>query len=114
MKKIPTTTLSSSLNRAGDKLFSRLDQFSKLREIANKKSYPYKVNQIHKKVLEEYNFWTRKQNTNVSVFKLVDLREDLIFIESQVDTTEINKQRIDILAEKYNISYAENNTRTKP
>lgn len=114
MKKIPTTTLSSSLNRAGDKLLSRLDQFSKLREIANKRNYPYKIDQIHKKVSEEYEFWTRKQFTNTSVFKLVDLKEDLKFIESQLNGNDINKHRVDILAEKYNISYAENNSRTKP
>lgn len=113
MKKLPTTTLSSSLNRAGDKLFSRLDQFSKLREIANKRNYPYKVNQVHKKVLEEYKFWTRKESTSTSVFKLVDLKKDLTFIESQLNTASIDKQRVDILAEKYNISYAENSPRTK-
>ena len=113
-KKIPTTTLLSNLNRAGDKLISRLDQFSMLREIANKRNYSYKVDQIHKKVSEEYEFWTRKQSTNVSIFKLVDLKEDLKYIETQLNATDINKHRVDILAEKYNISYAENNSRTKP
>jgi len=114
VKKLSTTILSSSLGRTGDKLLSRLDQSSKLREIANKKSYPYKVNQVHKKILEEYNFWTSKSLTSTSPFKLADLRKDLMFIESQLDINNLDKSRIDILAEKYNISYAENNSRTKP
>jgi len=114
VKKIPTTALLSSLNRAGDKLLSRLDQASKLKEIANRRSYYYKVDQVHKKVSEEYEFWTRKQSISMSVFKLVDLKEDLKFIESQLNGNNINKHRVDILAEKYNISYAENNSRAKP
>lgn len=114
MKKIPTATLSSSLNRVSDKLLSRLDQFSRLKEIANKRNYSYKVNQIHKRVLEEYEFWTRKQSTSTSVYKIVDLKKDLTFIESQINITDINKHRVDLLAEKYNISYAESNPRTKP
>ncbi len=104
MKK-RTTTLSTSLDQASTKLLSRLDQFSKLREIANKKNYPYKINQIHAKVLEEYKFWTRKESINTSMVKLADLKKDLIFIESQLNATEPDKKRIDILAEKYSISY---------
>lgn len=104
MKK-RTTTLSSSLDQATGKLLSRLDQFNKLREIANKKNYPYKINQIHAKVLEEYKFWTRKESVNTSMVKLADLKKDLMFIESQLTASELDKKRIDILAEKYNIGY---------
>lgn len=109
MKK--KTILSSSLEQATTKLLSRLDQFSKLREIANKKSYPYKVNRIHAKVLEEYKFWTQKQSKEVFTAKLVDLKRDLIFIESQLNTTNLNRERIDLLAEKYSISYGKSNSR---
>ena len=108
MKK-RTTTLSSSLDQATSKLLSRLDQFNKLREIANKKNYPYKINQIHAKVLEEYKFWTRKESISTSTSKLADLRKDLIFIESQLTNSNPDKSRIDILAEKYDISYGKRN-----
>lgn len=111
MKK-RTTTLSTSLDQATNKLLSRLDQFNKLREIANKKNYPYKVNQIHAKVLEEYKFWTRKESINTSTVKLADLRKDLIFIESQLNTPDVDKKRVDILAEKYNISYGKKSSGT--
>lgn len=110
MKK-KTTTLSSSLDQATTKLLSRLEQFNKLREIANKKNYPYKVNQIHAKVLEEYKFWTRKESVSAPTSKLADLRKDLIFIESQLTTTNFDKTRIDILAEKYSIGYGKTSPR---
>ena len=111
MKK-RTATLSSSLDRATGKLLSRLEQFDKLREIANKKNYPYKVGQIHAKVLEEYEFWTRKESMITSTTKLTDLRKDLLFIESQLNTSNLDKERVDILAEKYNISYGKKDSRT--
>ena len=110
MKK-RTTTLSTSLDQATTKLLSRLDQFNRLREIANKKNYPYKVNQIHAKVLEEYKFWTRKESITTSTTKLADLRKDLIFIESQLSTQNYNKEKVDILAEKYSISYGKKDSR---
>lgn len=111
MKK-RTATLSSSLDHATGKLLSRLDQFNKLREVANKKSYPYKVDQIYAKVLEEHKFWTQKQSINPSALKLADLQKDLIFIESQLNNSNPNKERIDILAEKYSISYGKSKSRT--
>lgn len=113
MKK-RTTTLSSSLDQATGKLLSRLDQFNKLREIANKKNYPYKINQIHAKVLEEYKFWTRKESITGPIHKLADLKKDLLFIESQLNNPNLNKERIDILAEKYSISYGKRNSGDSP
>lgn len=100
------------LDQTASKLLTRLDQFDKLRAIANKKNYYYKVKQIHVKVSEQYEFWIAKSNSKVLVNateKLVDLQKDLNFIESQLNNLDLNKERVDILAEKYDISYGKNN-----
>jgi hypothetical protein len=77
---------------------SRLEQFDKLKEIANRNNYPHKIKQLTAKITEEFNFWSKKNHSN----KLEDLRKDLIFIQSQVNET-TNKSRIDLLMEKYGL-----------
>lgn len=77
---------------------SRLEQFDKLKEIANRNNYPHKVKQLTARIQEEYNFWNAKNPTQ----KLEDITKDIIFIKSQVESN-LNKERIDELIEKYGL-----------
>ena len=77
---------------------SRLEQFDKLKEIANRNNYPHKVEQLASKIQNEYNFWTLKNPSQ----KLEDITKDLIFIKSQIHDN-LNKERIDVLMEKYGL-----------
>jgi len=85
------------LNRTANKLVKQLDQFEKLKEIANRKNYPYKVKMLHSKIQEEHDLWARKQSSA----KLLDLKKDLKFIESQLDSSTLDKERVDLLVKKY-------------
>lgn len=87
----------SGISKTTDKLVSRLDQLEKLKEIANRKNYPYRVKQLHTRIQEEFDFWNKKGPSA----KLLDIKKDLIFIESQTNSDMLNKQRIDLLLEKY-------------
>lgn len=87
------------LTRIADGYVNRLDQSQKLKEIANRKNYPYKVKLLHEKISKEYSFWHQKQNPDKQ--KLADVNRDLIFIESQMNQSEFNKERIDLLMSKY-------------
>ena len=77
---------------------NRLEQFDKLKEIANRNNYPHKVKQLQAKIQEEYDFWNLKNPSR----KLDDITKDLIFIKSIKEPT-LNKERIDILIEKYGL-----------
>jgi hypothetical protein len=77
---------------------NRLEQFDKLKEIANRNNYPHKIKQLTARITEEFNFWSKKNHSN----KLEDLKKDLNFIQSQVNET-TNKSRIDLLMEKYGL-----------
>ena len=77
---------------------NRLEQFDKLKEIANRKNYPHKVKKLSAKIQEEYNFWNTKNPTQ----KLEDITKDVIFIKSQVESN-LNKERIDELMKKYGL-----------
>lgn len=77
---------------------SRLEQFDKLKEIANRNNYPHKVKQLLLKIQEEYNFWNLKNPSR----KLDDITKDLIFIKSVKDPS-LSKERIDELIEKYGL-----------
>ncbi len=92
---------TSNLTKLTDKLLNDHSKFDQLRAIANKKNYPHKVKLLHNRIQEEFNFWLKKNPTN----KLDDIKRDLIFIESQVNSENLNKDRIDLLTEKYNIGY---------
>lgn len=84
------------LSKTADSYIDRLDQVDKLREIANRKNYPYKIAELKKKVQEQYDFWNLKSSSQ----RLDDLTRDLIFIKSQTDSS-LNKERIDELMSKY-------------
>ena len=77
---------------------NRLEQFDKLKEIANRNNYPHKIKQLSAKIQEEYNFWNLKNPSQ----KLEDITKDLIFIKSQIHDN-FNKERIDVLIEKYGL-----------
>lgn len=81
---------------------NRLEQAQKLKEIANRKNYPHKVKLLYEKISTEYDFWNQKENSSEQ--KLDDLNRDLIFIESQINISEFNKDRIDLLMTKYGCS----------
>jgi hypothetical protein len=90
------------LTRIANSYVDRLSQSQKLKEIANRKNYPYKVKLLHQKISEEYDFWQQKQNPVKQ--KLEDLERDLIFVESQINVSEFNKERIDLLMSKYGLT----------
>lgn len=90
------------LTRIANGYVNRLDQAQKLKEIANRKNYPHKVKLLYEKISTEYDFWNQKENSSEQ--KLDDLNRDLIFIESQINISEFNKDRIDLLMTKYGCS----------
>lgn len=96
--------MSKSVNRLGltrvaNSYVHRLEQIEKLKEIANRKNYPHKVKVLHKRIEEEYSFWKQKQNPPIE--KLLDLEKDLTFIETQINISELKKEKIDLLMSKY-------------
>lgn len=95
---------NKNLSRIADDLVGRADKFRALRDIANRKNYPHKIKQLHTRISEEFEFWNKKDPSA----KLLDLKRDRIFIESQLTETNLNKVRIDELSVKYNIGYDKN------
>ena len=87
----------AGLNKTANKLVKQLDQFEKLKEIANRKNYPYRVKILYNKIQQEYGLWSRKGPSA----KLLDLKKDLIFIEAQLNGASLNKEKIDLLTDKY-------------
>jgi hypothetical protein len=77
---------------------NRLEQFDKLKEIANRNNYPYKVKLLTEKIQNEYDFWNLKNPSQ----KLEDITKDLIFIKSITEPT-LSKDRINVLMEKYGL-----------
>jgi len=86
------------LSKIANTQVSRLEQFDKLKEIANRNNYPYKIKQLTAKIQEEYDFWNLKSPSR----KLEDITKDLIFIKSIKEPT-LSKVRIDELIEKYGL-----------
>ena len=85
-------------SRIANTQVKRLEQFDKLKEIANRNNYPHKVQQLTAKIQEEYHFWNLKNPTR----KLEDITRDLIFIKS-IREPIIDKERINELIEKYGL-----------
>ena len=86
------------LSKIANTQVNRLEQFDKLKEIANRNNYPYKVKQLTAKIQEEYDFWNLKNPSR----KLEDITRDLIFIKS-IKEPNLSKVRIDELIEKYGL-----------
>jgi hypothetical protein len=91
--------MANNLSRLADKLVNDSDRFKKLQEFGNRKNYPNKVKRLSAKILEEFNFWSKKNPSQ----KLIDLKKDLTFIQSITEPT-LNKDRIDILMDKYGLN----------
>lgn len=87
----------ASIGKVTNKLVSTLEHLDKLKEIANRKNYSFNVTRLHKRVLEEYSLWSRKNTTS----KLEDLKKDLTFIETQINKSDLDKRKIDLLMQKY-------------
>lgn len=87
------------LTQVANSYVNRLEQAQKLKEIANRNNYPYKVKLLHQRINQELDFWSNKKNSSEK--KLEDLDKDLIFIESQINISDFNKERIDLLMSKY-------------
>lgn len=90
------------LTRLANSYVNNLDKFQKLKEVVNRNNYPYKVKLLHKRVSEEFDFWDQKKNSSDK--KLEDIKKNLIFIESQINISDFNKERIDLLMLKYGLS----------
>ena len=86
----------NNLGRLADKLVSDSNRFKKLQEFGNRKNYPNKVEQLRKKIEEQYNLFLKKESSS----KLLDLKRDLDFINTQTNTN-FNKEKIDSLVGKY-------------
>ena len=86
------------LNKTANSYVNRLEQFDKLKEIANRNNYPHKVKLLTEKIQNEYNFWNLKNPSR----KLEDITKDVIFIKSQRES-DLNRKRIDELREKYGL-----------
>jgi hypothetical protein len=88
----------SGFSKIANTQVNRLEQFDKLKEIANRNNYPYKVKLLTEKIQNEFNFWVKKNHSN----RLADLEKDLIFIKSIIEPT-LSKDRINVLMEKYGL-----------
>ena len=86
------------LSKIANTQVNRLEQFDKLKEIANRNNYQYKIKQLTAKIQEEYDFWNLKDPSR----KLEDIKKDLIFIKSIKEPT-LSKVKIDELIEKYGL-----------
>ena len=86
------------LSKIANTQVNRLEQFDKLKEIANRNNYPYKIKQLTAKIQEEYDFWNLKNPSQ----KLEDITKDLIFIKS-IREPILDKERIKELTEKYGL-----------
>lgn len=90
-----------SLDRVADKMLNQSNLMYKLADLANRKNYPGKLKKLEEKVQEELKLWERKEPTA----KLLDLKKDMNFIQSQRNETNPDKERVDLLITKYSISY---------
>jgi len=99
---VSKSTKHLGLTRLANSYVNNLDKFQKLKEVANRNNYPYRVKLLHKRVSEEFDFWDQKKNSSDK--KLEDIKKDLIFIESQINVSDFNKERIDLLMSKYGLS----------
>jgi hypothetical protein len=88
------------LGKAANKLVDRLDSFEKLKQVANKNNYPFKLKKLFERLTEEQDFWSRKGESP----KLLDIQKDLNFITTQIGEERIDKVKVDSLLQKYPIN----------
>lgn len=92
---------SKKLEMVASGLLRQADKLQQLREFGNRKNYAYKVKQLATKLQEQYDFYSKKNSSSL----FVDVKKDLIFIQSQLNEINFNKEKIDLLVKKYNIGY---------
>ena len=95
-----------SLEDAATKLLNDLSKFEQLKELGNRKNYPHKLNKLEEKLKDEIDLWERKKPSA----KLEDLKKDLTFVLSQKEVPFFNKERIDLLTDKYSTGYGKSDT----
>lgn len=91
----------TGLLRVANSYVRQLDQSSKLREIATRRNYPAMLKTLYEKVTAESTFWNNKQTAHRE--KLLDLKKDLIFIETQKALQIVDKDRVNLLLIKYGL-----------
>lgn len=94
----------SNLERAATKLLNEYNKFDQLRELGNRKNYPNKLRKLEERLTEDISFWERKGPSA----RLDDLTKDMKFVQLQLEQTVYDKERIDLLTNKYSIGYGEN------
>lgn len=87
------------ISKTADRVVSQLEQVQKLKEVANRKNYSHKVKLLYERIKEQYDFWEQKQNPQEG--RLLDVKRDLSYIESQLTNTAVDKEKIDQLMYKY-------------
>jgi len=90
----------AGLGKVTDKLTNRLDSFEKLKQVANKNNYPFKLKKLFERLSEEFDFWSRKGESP----KLDDITKDLNFVLDQVAQEVVDRVRVDQLIQKYPIN----------
>lgn len=88
------------LTKSANKIVDRLDSFEKLKQVANKRNYPYKLKKLLERLTEEQGFWSKKGESP----KLSDIQKDLNFVKSQIDIEKIDSSKVDLLVQKYPIN----------
>lgn len=97
-----------SLDRVADKMLTQTNLMHKLVDLAGRKNYPGKLRKLQEKIQTEIELWIRKEPSA----KLADLKKDQNFVQSQLNETVTDKERIDQLITKYSIGYGESNRST--
>lgn len=98
-----------SLESVADKLLRDYEKFSRLKELGNRNHYPTKLKKLEERLISEINFWSKKNPSPM----LEDLKKDLTFVEKQKEVPFLDKERIDLLTNKYSIGYDQSNRTTK-
>jgi hypothetical protein len=94
----------NSLESAATRLLNNYEKFNKLKELGNRNHYPTKLKKLEERLITEVSFWEKKNPSP----KLEDLKKDLSFVQKQKDVPFFDKERIDLLTNKYSIGYEQN------
>ena len=94
-----TKLMKEGLSRWSSNFFKKDDYNQKLVKILNKNNYEYKVKKLLEKLNNEVSLWERKGKSA----RLDDLKRDLNFVQSQIETKQYDKTKLDQLGNKYAI-----------
>lgn len=90
------------IERVSNKILKGLEQADKLKKIATKEDYNYKVTKLRIRLTNEYKFWMQKGPSA----RLDDIEKDINFLNSLRGKTTLlveEKSRINLLVAKYSI-----------